>query len=80
VRTTLNLEDELILKAKRRAIEERRTLGSVVNEALRMGLLGLERTLPIEEEAPLITFCGSGAQPGVNLNIGAELLEQMEGQ
>jgi hypothetical protein len=73
------LEDDLIFKAKQRALEERRTLGAVVNDALRMGLLGSERTIPRVEERPLITFRGSGIQPGVDLSSGADLLERMEG-
>jgi hypothetical protein len=38
MRTTLTLRDELYEAARRRAFEERRTLGDVVNELIELGL------------------------------------------
>lgn len=38
MRTTLSIRDELYEEARRRAFEERRTLGDVVNELIERGL------------------------------------------
>ena len=38
MKTTLNIEDELFIAAKKRAVDERRTLRSLVEESLRKHL------------------------------------------
>lgn len=77
MRTTLRIEDGLLEVAKRRARERRSTLGEVVNEALKVGLLGTGEKRP-DTERPLKTFRGDGVQPGVDLRHSASLLEVME--
>ncbi|MGC9452481.1 MAG: CopG family transcriptional regulator [Oceanipulchritudo sp.] len=77
MRTTLRIEDGLLEVAKRRARERRSTLGEVVNEALKIGLLGTGEKRP-DAERPLKTFRGDGVQPGVDLRHSAGLLEVME--
>lgn len=77
MRTTLSIEDGLLEEAKIRARERKTTVGAVVNEALRLGLLrGNEKITAVP--APLKTFCGNGVQAGVDLHHSAGLLEVME--
>lgn len=64
MRTTVNIDDELLRGARARALTSRRSLGDVVNDALR---LLLDRTEVPVEPIDLPTFGGSGLQPGVDL-------------
>ena len=78
MRTTLSIEDGLLEEAKIRARKQKTTLGAVVNEALRQGLLRGGESAPAERTAPLKTFRGDGLQPGIDLRDSAGLLEIME--
>lgn len=64
MRTTVNIDDELLGVARARALSTRRSLGDVVNDALR---LLLDRTDEPCAPVDLPTFGGSGLQPGVDL-------------
>ena len=64
VRTTVNLDDELLRRAKERAARQGRTLSEVVSDALRVSLV--EQAGP-RREVTLPTFGGSGLKPGVDL-------------
>jgi hypothetical protein len=78
VRTTLTIEDGLLEEAKNRAIAEKKTLGHVVNEALRLGLLRSDHSKERGSATPLKTFRGDGLCQGVSLRDTASLLEIME--
>ncbi|MGH4012983.1 MAG: hypothetical protein ACRDSL_03420 [Pseudonocardiaceae bacterium] len=65
MRTTVNIEDSLLVRAKDAAARSRRSLGDVVNDALR--LLLAERAPEARGRVRLPTFGGSGLQPGVDL-------------
>ena len=78
MRTTVNIDPELLAAAKELAARTRRSLGEVVDDALR--LLLAERPA---DRAPvrLPVFGGSGLRPGVDLedkDALAELLERRE--
>ena len=78
MRTTVNIDAELLAAAKELAARTRRSLGAVVDDALR--LLLAERPT---DRGPvrLPVFGGSGLQPGVDLedkDALAELLERRE--
>lgn len=80
VRTTLSIEDGLLEEAKRQAFHRKVTIGEVVNEALRFGLLVSEKTPDADEvERPLGTFRGDGLQAGVDLYNSSSLRDHMEG-
>lgn len=64
MRTTVNLDDELLRRAKERAARQGRTLSEVVSDALRVLLA--EQAGP-RREVTLPTFGGSGLRPGVDL-------------
>jgi K+-transporting ATPase c subunit len=75
MRTTLNLDDQLLISAKHRALEENVSLARVVEAALRESLAKPRATSkPIQ----LVTASGSGVKPGVDLDHGRSLLDIMD--
>jgi hypothetical protein len=74
MRTTLNLDDQLLISAKHRALEENVSLARVIESALRESL-AKPRALP--ETIRLITASGPGVKPGVDLDNGRSLLDIM---
>ena len=78
MRTTLSIEDGLLEEAKRRARMQKVSLGTVVNEALRHGLLRCGEAAAPGKSAPLKTFRGDGLQHGIDLGDSAGLLEMMD--
>jgi hypothetical protein len=78
MRTTFNLDDSLMIAAKKLAAETGETLTQIVSDALRERLTrpaASHRTRP-----KLPVFRGSGLQPGVDMSSNAALLELMESQ
>ena len=74
MRTTLNLDDHLLISAKQRAIEEHIPLSRVIENALRESLAkpkGVRKTIR------LVTASGPGVKPGIDLDDGRSLLENM---
>lgn len=65
MRTTVNIEDSLLVGAKEAAARSHRSLSDVVNDALR--LLLAERAPEVRGRVRLPTFGGSGLRPGVDL-------------
>jgi len=75
MRTTLNLDDQLIDAARHRAVENRVSLACVIENALRESL---SRPLVTHETIHLVTAPGIGVKPGVNLDDGRALLGIMD--
>ncbi len=66
MRTTVNINDGLLQRAKELALRSGRPLGEVVDDGLRLLLNTMDdsrRRAPVE----LPTYGGSGLQPGVDL-------------
>ncbi|HUP00170.1 MAG TPA: ribbon-helix-helix protein, CopG family [Gemmatimonadota bacterium] len=76
MRTTLNLDDEVMRALRRRAAETGRTLTSLVEEALRSMLEGDSR--PDPEYRLEWTVVPGGARPGVDLSDRDALLDIMD--
>ena len=77
MRTTIRLEQQLLLRTKQLALETGRTLTTVIEDALREMFARREQST----SAPsirLITVQGQGIQPGVDLDDSAALLDLME--
>jgi Arc/MetJ family transcription regulator len=76
MRTTVRLDDDLLAKAKRAAIERGTTLTAVIEDALRRALAPghPER----RERFELLTFRGDGLRPGVDLDDTSSLLDVMD--
>ncbi len=65
MRTTVTIDDDLLRRARAQAAESGRSLGDVVDDALRVLLL---RDSPDDAAAlELPVYGGSGLQPGVDL-------------
>ncbi|HEX9885278.1 MAG TPA: type II toxin-antitoxin system VapB family antitoxin [Longimicrobiales bacterium] len=78
MRTTLNLDDELMRTLKRRAAESSRTMTELVEEALREMLARTPGQEP-EREFRWVTFRGR-VRPGVDIADRDSLLDLMEGR
>jgi hypothetical protein len=78
MRTTIDIHDPLLERAKRYAAERGERLADVVNDAL-LEKLGRESGLK-SAAAPirLVTFGGGGVKPGVDLSSNASVQEIMD--
>lgn len=66
MRTTVNISDDLLADAKLLALRTRRSLGSVIDDALRVLLRRQGADAP-QPEWSFPTAGAGGLQPGVNL-------------
>ena len=71
MRTTIDINDELLRAAKTYAAGERKTLKVIFEQALREFLEG--PGLGASEDPPIPSFRGQGMQPGVDLTDNAAL-------
>ncbi len=75
VRTTLAIDDQLLIAARQRARERGQTLGQVVEDALRSHLAGRGDAAPV----PIPVFSGGGGpRPGVDLTSNRALREALD--
>ncbi|MGF1664551.1 MAG: type II toxin-antitoxin system VapB family antitoxin [Kineosporiaceae bacterium] len=72
MRTTVTIDDALLDAARQIALAERRSLGSVVEDAMRALL---PRRAAARESEPY----GGGHAPGIDLGDNARLLDVLEG-
>jgi hypothetical protein len=77
MRTTIRLDDEVLLEAKRHAAETHRTLTRVIQDAL-VALLQRERGADSPRRIRLPVFRGDGVFDGVDINNTASLVDRME--
>jgi len=77
MRTTIRIDEELLKRAKQRALQQGKTLTAVIEDALRESL-AKKKDYQKREPVRLATFAGEGLQPGVNLDDFADLLDLME--
>lgn len=75
MRTTVNISDDLLIAAKRRARERGASLGAVIDDALRRALFVGDA--PSAVPLPLHRGHG-GLRPGVNPNSNRELHELLD--
>lgn len=75
MRTTLQLDDELVVQAKISAARSGRTLSQVIEDALRQALAS--PAAPARQRASVPTSPGR-PRPGVNLDDNAGLLDLMD--
>jgi hypothetical protein len=76
MRTTINLDDDLLAEAKQVAARTGRTLAAVVEDALRESLHRRHRLARRAVDLPV--FGEGGVQPGVDLDDSAALLDLMD--
>ena len=77
MRTTIQMDDQLLMEAKQRAAKTGRTLKAVIEDALREAFARQEPP-PQNARIKLKTFKGRGVQPGVDLDDTASLHDLME--
>jgi hypothetical protein len=77
MRTTVRLDDDLLRQAKRAAQEAGQTLTALLEESLRERLARRPKGKR-RRRVKLVTFKGSGLQPGVDLDDSAALLDLMD--
>lgn len=76
VRTTVNIDDALLRQARELALQTRRSLGDVIDDALKVMLT---QPRPADRGAvSLPTYGGSGLQPGVDLEDKEALAALLE--
>ncbi|MFN0281426.1 MAG: type II toxin-antitoxin system VapB family antitoxin [Kineosporiaceae bacterium] len=77
MRTTVTIDDQLLKRARERALRSGTTLGSVVEDALR--LLLAEHQHPRQQvSVELPVYGGSGLRPGVDLGDREALAELLD--
>lgn len=80
MRTTLDIDDILLKKAKARARQTQQTLTGVIEEALRQTLTGARAPgAPLAHQLTLKTVRGA-LLPGVDISDRDSLYERMEGR
>ncbi len=77
MRTTINIDDQLLSYAKHQAAQQGCTLKQVIEDALRESL---SRQSIESEPIKLETFSGAGLKHGVNLDDGQSLNNIMDGR
>ncbi len=79
MRTTIRLEDALLLEAKREAARLGTTLTALIDESLRERLARSAANAEPRPRVRLTTTGGKGLRPGIDLDDSAALLDVMEG-
>ncbi len=75
MRTTVNIDEQLLAAARARAVERKVPLSSVLEDALRESLA---KPRGGQEPVRLVTSGGSGVKPGVDLDNHRSLLDIMD--
>jgi hypothetical protein len=76
MRTTVDIDDQLLLHAKHQAIQQGCTLKQVLENALRYSF---SHQVLSHKPVSLETFSGTGLKPGVNLENTRSLIDIMDG-
>lgn len=75
MRTTIRIDDELYRTVREQAARSGRTVGEIIEDAVRQAL---QRPTGTSSPEPLPTFRGSGVMPGIDLTSNAALREAMD--
>lgn len=78
MRTTIRLDDRLLIEAKKLAAERGTTLTAIIEDTLREALSRRKSSLH-RRRIRLTTAGRGGLQPNVDLDDSAALLDRMEG-
>ena len=78
MRTTVRLPDELLRRAKAKALREQRSLTSLIEEGLAR-VVDEPPSMPRAKITLPVSPCKGGVQPGVDLTRNAALRDLMDG-
>jgi hypothetical protein len=79
MRTTITIDDHLLRAARQRALEREMTLGSLIEDALRLTLDRAHEGEGEQKRPPLpLSKRRGGARPGVEVADGARLRDLMD--
>jgi hypothetical protein len=78
MRTTIRLDDALLIEAKKLAADSGRSLTAVIEDALREAVSRRKRLPSRPSKVVLPSFKGRGLRPGIDLDNSAALLDIME--
>ena len=78
MRTTIRLDESLLIEAKHHASQTRRTLTQLIRDAL-VAQLERERSAASPRKISLPVFHGDGLHDGVDINNTSALLDPIEG-
>ena len=73
----MRLPEDLLRRAKKRAVEQGRTLTSLLEEGLQVVLAKSQRRTRVRLP---VSKASGGTLPGVDLNRSSDLLDRMEGR
>lgn len=74
-RITVRLPDELVRRAKRKAVAQGRSLTALIEDGLRRVLADGARGARVERTLPPVSLAMGGLMPGINLDDGVALQE-----
>jgi hypothetical protein len=77
MRTTIHVDDQLLVQAKAQAATLGVTLAQLIEDALRASLMR-RKNVEHRGRIRIITMKGTGTRPGIDLDNGYSLLEIME--
>lgn len=80
MRTTINIDDQLLIYAKHQAVEQGITLANVIENALRQSQATKAACTQTHQPIRLITATGTGVKPGIDLDNSRSLLDIMDHQ
>ena len=75
MRTTINIDEQVYLEAKKLAVESKKTLATLIEEALRRTLT---KTYTNKTPVSLLTIKGDGLKHGIDLNDSQSLNDIMD--
>jgi hypothetical protein len=75
MRTTVNIDERLLAEAKNAAARTNRTLGEVIDDALRVLFIERQQAERTVAKITLPVDGGSGLRPGVNLEDKEQMAE-----
>jgi hypothetical protein len=75
LRTTVRLPEELLIRAKRKAAAEGRTLTSLIEEGLRRVVAEERRASPAKRKLPRVSTARGGVMPGIDLDDFSSIQE-----
>jgi hypothetical protein len=78
MRTTVRLDEALIARAKREAVERGVTFTALIEQGLRLAIAKPHRSARRQQVKLPVSKKTGGVLPGVNLDNNAALLDQME--